>query len=163
MDLKKMESYDWPAVKEIYLQGIATGLATFQTTAPSWEEWDQSHLKHSRFIAQINNQAVGWAALSSVSSRCVYAGVAEVSIYVHEAYRGRRVGAFLMEALVTSSEKQGLWTLQAGVFPENNASIRLHEKFGFRQMGVREKIGKQGDIWRDTVILERRSKTVGID
>lgn len=160
MDLKKMESYDWPAVKEIYLQGIATGLATFQTTAPSWEEWDQSHLKHSRFIAQINNQAVGWAALSSVSSRCVYAGV---SIYVHEAYRGRRVGAFLMEALVTSSEKQGLWTLQAGVFPENNASIRLHEKFGFRQMGVREKIGKQGDIWRDTVILERRSKTVGID
>jgi L-amino acid N-acyltransferase YncA len=163
MELKKMESYDWPAVKEIYLQGIATGLATFQTNVPSWEEWDQSHLKHSRFIAQINNQAVGWAALSPVSSRCVYAGVAEVSVYIHEAYRGRKVGAFLLEALVTSSEEQGLWTLQAGVFPENKASIRLHEKFGFRQMGVREKIGKQGDIWRDTVILERRSKTVGID
>lgn len=163
MELKKMESYDWPAVKEIYLQGIATGQATFQTNAPSWDEWDQSHLKHSRFVAQINNQIVGWTALSSVSSRCVYAGVAEVSIYISEEYRGLKVGTFLMEALVKSSEEQGLWTLQAGIFPENKASIRLHEKFGFRQMGIREKIGKHGNIWRDTVILERRSKTVGID
>ncbi|MEH6308721.1 MULTISPECIES: GNAT family N-acetyltransferase [Olivibacter] len=163
MELRTMNDTDWPAVRTIYLQGIATGQATFQTEAPSWEDWDGSHLKHSRFIASIDGHIAGWAALSPVSSRCVYAGVAEVSVYIHEDYRGKGVGSFLMNALVESSEKQGLWTLQSGIFPENEASIRLHEKHGFRQLGYREKVGKHGNTWRDTTLMERRSKTIGID
>ncbi|MEH6309036.1 N-acetyltransferase family protein [Olivibacter sp. CPCC 100613] len=163
MELNIMNETDWPAVESIYLQGIATGHATFQTEAPSWEDWNRSHLGHSRFLASIDGHIAGWAALSPVSSRCVYAGVAEVSIYIEERYRGKGVGDFLMSALIASSEKQGLWTLQSGIFPENEASIRLHKKHGFRKLGYREKIGKHGSIWRDTILMERRSKVVGID
>jgi L-amino acid N-acyltransferase YncA len=161
----------WPFVKSIYEAGLATGDASFQTRAPSWEEWDAAHLKHSRLVALLpadptigpgDCQVVGWAALTPVSGRCVYAGVAEVSVYIDAASRGQGVGKALLQALITESETNGLWTLQAGIFPENIASLRLHEKTGFRQVGVREKIGKMGDRWRDTVLLERRSKTVAL-
>lgn len=167
----------WPVVRAIYEQGIATGDATFQTSAPEWEEWDRSHLPHSRFIAVENDSdqgaahskdvlsknvpVIGWVALTPVSSRCVYAGVAEISVYVDPNYRGKGVGNALMQAVITDSETHGIWTLQAGIFPENVASIRLHEKVGFRVVGVREKIGKMKGRWRDTVFLEKRSDRVG--
>lgn len=152
----------WPAVKAIYESGLATGNATFQTSAPSWEEWDSSHLKHSRLVAIHNGQVTGWAALTPVSGRCVYAGVAEVSVYIDSHSRGQGIGEQLLKALITDSEKNGIWTLQAGIFPENIPSIRIHERTGFRQVGFREKIGQMNGIWRDTVLLERRSKTVAI-
>ena len=146
----------WPEVKDIYEKGIASGNATFQTTAPTWEEWDKSHVKTCRLIA-IENSILGWAALSQISARPVYKGVAEVSIYVHPEARGKGIGSYLLQALITASEKQGFWTLQAGIFPENIASIRIHEKHGFRLVGRRERIGQMNGIWRDTVLLERRS------
>ena len=152
----------WPAVKAIYESGLATGHATFQTSAPSWEEWDTAHLKHSRLIAVQDNQLLAWAALTPVSGRCVYAGVAEVSVYVDAQSRGQGLGEQLLQALIEESEANGLWTLQAGIFPENIASLKIHEKTGFRQVGVREKIGRMNGIWRNTVLLERRSKTVAI-
>src|SRR5882757_9000228 len=150
----------WPDVKKIYEAGLATGNASFQTSAPSWEEWDAAHLKHSRLVFLQDCQVKGWAALTPVSSRCVYAGVAEVSIYIDAVSRGKGVGKALLQALITESETNGLWTLQAGIFPENTASLRLHEKCGFRLIGTREKIGQMNGIWRDTVQLERRSKTI---
>ncbi len=153
----------WPDVKNIYESGLATGNASFQTSAPSWNEWDQSHLQHSRLIALDGHVVVGWVALTPVSGRCVYAGVAEVSIYISDAYRGRGVGKALLKALIASSETNNIWTLQAGIFPENVASVKLHEQAGFRQVGCREKIGKMRDRWRDTLLLERRSKVVGVD
>jgi len=152
----------WPAVKAIYESGLATGHATFQTSAPSWEEWDTAHLKHSRLIAVQDNQLLAWAALTPVSGRCVYAGVAEVSVYVDAESRGQGLGEQLLQALIEESEANGLWTLQAGIFPENIASLKIHEKTGFRQVGYREKIGRMNGIWRNTVLLERRSKTVAI-
>ena len=161
--IETMENESWEAVKKIYNSGIATKNATFQTEAPEWDAWDQSHRKDCRLIARIENQVAGWAALSNVSNRCVYAGVAEVSIYVDSAFRGMGVGDQLMKQLITESEKHGLWTLQAGIFPENKASIALHLKNGFRILGTREKIGKMDNIWRDTVMLERRSRIVGIE
>jgi L-amino acid N-acyltransferase YncA len=150
----------WDAVKAIYLQGIATGQATFQTEAPSWEYWDKGHLPQLRYIYLLDDIVAGWAALSPVSGRCVYAGVAEVSVYIHEDYRGKGIGKALLQTLIYESEAQGLWMLQSGIFPENLASVALHEKLGFRQVGYREKIGQMGGIWRDTVLLERRSKIV---
>jgi phosphinothricin acetyltransferase len=153
---------DYNDVKKIYLAGIATGNATFQTDAPSWEDWDKSHLSSCRIAAFDNDEMLGWAALTPVSNRCVYAGVAEVSIYIAEQCRGKGTGNILLERLIAESEKEGLWTLQAGIFPENSASIKLHEKFGFRKIGYREKVGKMNGIWRDTILLERRSKVVGI-
>jgi len=152
----------WPSVKAIYEAGLATGNASFQASAPSWEEWDTSHLQHSRLVANNNNQVVAWAALSPVSGRCVYAGVAEVSVYVAPLSRGLGIGEDLLQALIEESEKNGIWTLQAGIFPENIPSIRIHEKTGFRQVGFREKIGQMNGIWRDTILLERRSKTVAL-
>jgi L-amino acid N-acyltransferase YncA len=152
----------WPAVRTIYEQGIATGHATFQTGAPEWEEWDGGHLKHSRLVAILDNQVAGWAALTPVSGRCVYAGVAEVSVYIAPDHRGKKIGETLLKALIGDSEQHGLWTLQAGIFPENTASIKIHENCGFRQVGHREKIGKMAGVWRDTVLLERRSKKIGI-
>jgi phosphinothricin acetyltransferase len=151
----------WPAVKAIYEAGLATGNASFQTSAPSWEEWDRSHLAHSRLVALDGESVAGWAALSPVSGRCVYAGVAEVSIYIAADQRGKGVGRAVLQELIRTSEANGIWTLQAGIFPENIASIRLHEGAGFRQVGIREKIGKMGDRWRDTVLLEKRSEIVG--
>jgi phosphinothricin acetyltransferase len=152
----------WEAVKTIYEQGIATGNATFQTAAPSYQSWDEAHIKTCRLVATLNNEIVGWAALSAVSSRCVYEGVAEVSVYIATNARGKNIGSMLLQELITQSEQNNFWTLQSGIFPENKASIALHEKHGFRILGYREKIGKMGNLWRDTVIMERRSKTVGI-
>ncbi|MBC7449417.1 MAG: N-acetyltransferase [Hymenobacteraceae bacterium] len=157
----------WPAVRAIYAEGIATGHATFTTEPPSWEAWeawDTSHLPVARLVAvpaTIAATVLGWAALSPVSSRCVYGGVGEVSVYVAAAARGQGAGHALLVALVAAAEAQGLWTLQAGIFPENVASIHLHERAGFRVVGRRERIGRLRGQWRDTLLLERRSAVVG--
>jgi L-amino acid N-acyltransferase YncA len=159
--IASMTSSDWDDVRRIYAEGIATGNATFATEAPSWESWDASHRKDCRLVARDDGspRIVGWAALSRVSDRCVYGGVAEVSVYVAGSARGRGVGRALLEELVRSSEEAGLWTLQAGIFPENAASIALHHACGFRTVGIREKLGKmqRSGVWRDVALLERRS------
>jgi L-amino acid N-acyltransferase YncA len=152
---------DWPAVRAIYLEGIATGNATFEQTPPEWEKWDAGHLPDARIVARCKGDVVGWAALSAVSGRCVYAGVAEVSVYVAERARGQGVGRQLMARLIVNSESAGIWTLQAGIFPENVASIALHEGAGFRIVGRRERIGRMNGRWRDVVLLERRSAVAG--
>jgi L-amino acid N-acyltransferase YncA len=162
MEIKPLEPDHWYDVKRIYEEGIATRNATFETTAPSWESWDSAHIKNCRFVAIEGNAIVGWAALTPVSGRCVYAGVADISIYVSENHRGKRIGNLLLQKLVESSEEEGLWTLQAGIFPENKASVALHEKNGFHLIGARQKIGKMDNVWRDTLLLERRSTVVGI-
>ncbi|HEV2704695.1 MAG TPA: GNAT family N-acetyltransferase [Pyrinomonadaceae bacterium] len=161
--IEAMRAGDWEAVRAIYLEGIATGDATFEREAPSWERWDASHLQEPRLVARACGQMQGWAALSPVSSRSVYAGVAEVSVYVAAAARGAGVGRALLAALVEASERAGIWTLQAGVFPENTASVRVHLSCGFREVGRRERIGRMEGRWRDTLLLERRSTRVGID
>ena len=163
----KMQPQHWQDVSRIYAEGIATGNATFQKDIPTWEEWDSSHLQNCRFAAlnvttNTEGVVVGWAALTPVSGRCVYAGVAEVSVYVTPQYSGQGIGKMLMNALVESSETDGLWTLQAGIFPENIGSVHLHESVGFRQIGRRERIGKMDGAWRDTLLLERRSEKVGV-
>jgi L-amino acid N-acyltransferase YncA len=157
-----MQPEDWSAVREIYGEGIATGNATFETALPDWEKWNSNHRQDCRLVAGTNEQVLGWAALSPVSSRRVYSGVAEVSVYVAAAARGRGVGKVLLGALVEESELHGIWTLQAGIFPENIASIALHETCGFRKVGVRRRIGKLGETWRDVALLERRSSRVGV-
>lgn len=153
----------WERVKEIYEEGIATGNATFQTAAPDWEEWNNAHLKSCRLVAVENNEVIGWAALTPVSDRCVYAGVAEVSVYVAALARGKGVGKKILNTLIEESERNNLWTLQAGIFPENSGSIKIHEACGFRLIGRREKIGKMNGTWRDTLLFERRSKKIGIE
>jgi len=163
MLLRAMTPADWPAVAEIYREGIATGHATFNTDAPTWEEWDAGHLAHSRLVALDREGVLGWAALIPVSDRCVYAGVAEESVYVAERARGRGVGRALLEGLIAASEGKGVWTLQAGIFPENTASVALHEKLGFRVVGRRERLGRMaGGEWRDVLLLERRSTRIGV-
>ena len=152
---------DWDDVARIYAEGIATGLATFETEVPSWQVWDDAHLPGHRFIARDDGRAAGWAALAPVSSRCVYAGVAEVSVYVAAAARGRGVGTGLLSALVASSEAAGVWTLEAGILPENEASVRMHERCGFRVVGRRERLGRMDGEWRDVLLLERRSRVAG--
>jgi phosphinothricin acetyltransferase len=153
----------WEKVRKIYLQGIATGQATFQTEAPSWEEWDRAHLTTCRFVGMEKDTVCGWVALSPVSSRCVYAGVAEVSVYIAEEAWGRGIGEKLLTHLISESENLGLWTLQAGIFPENAASMRLHQKLGFRIVGLRERLGKHYGVWRDVYLLERRSQVAGVN
>lgn len=160
--LRRMQADDWPAVRRIYEQGIATGHATFETAAPGWESWDREHLEDCRLVAEREGVVVGWVALSPVSGRCVYAGVAEVSVYVAAAARGQGVGRRLLQALVACSEEAGLWTLQAGIFPENEASLRLHRACGFRVVGRRERLGQLHGAWRDVLLLERRSDVVGV-
>jgi L-amino acid N-acyltransferase YncA len=162
MEIKPIQETNCPAIAEIYLQGIATGHATFQTEAPEWSVWDKSHLSFCRLGAFENGEMLGWAALSPVSSRSVYEGVAEVSIYVVSNARGKGIGKKLFAQLIKESEENGLWTLQSGIFPENIASIKLHEDMGFRKIGYREKIGNMNGVWRDNVIMERRSKIVGV-
>ena len=162
MVIQSLLQEHYPAVREIYEQGIATGNATFQTEAPTWEAWDKSHLSSCRIVAIAGAFVIGWAALTPVSDRCVYEGVAEVSVYVRESHKGKGVGKLLLSALISQSEEQNVWTLQAGIFPENTPSLRIHESLGFRRIGYREKIGKMKGQWRDTVLLERRSKRVGI-
>jgi len=151
---------DWPAVREIFEQGIATRSATFETEAPSWEAWDASHLEGHRLVAFQDGAVTGWGALSAVSSRCVYEGVAEDSVYVSETARGRGVGKALLAELVAAADRDGIWTVQAGIFPENTASVALHAACGFRTVGIRERLGRLDGVWRDVVLMERRSKEV---
>jgi L-amino acid N-acyltransferase YncA len=159
LTVEALTAGDWPAVSAIYADGIETRNATFETEVSSWESWDSSHLPEHRLVAR-DDDVLGWAALSPYSDRCAYGGVAEVSVYVAKGARGRGVGRALLEALIESAEDAGIWTLQAGVFPENLASIQLHRSCGFRVVGVRERIGKLDGQWRDVVLLERRSKEI---
>lgn len=152
----------WTRVRAIYQAGIAAGQATFETSAPSLEEWNKAHLRLARIVAIIGGEVKGWAALSPVSRRDAYAGVAEVSVYVAPECHGQGLGRMLLEALVHESEEGGIWTLQASVFPENEASIRLHRSCGFREVGYRERISRLNGVWRNTMLLERRSTVVGL-
>jgi len=163
LTVEAMEPGDGEAVVRIYGEGIATGAATFETATPSWGSWDAAHLPSARLVAREHGEIAGWAALSPVSRRAAYAGVAEVSVYVAEACRGRGVGSALLERLISESEAKGIWTLQAVIFPENAATLALHKRFGFREVGRRERISKLRGKWRDTILLERRSTEVGID
>ncbi len=160
--VRPFETTDFPAVQAIYQEGIDTGNATFQQTVKEWEEWDASTLSACRLVAELDGKVVGWAALSAVSSRCVYSGVAEVSVYVARSVHGRGVGSTLLTELIQASEGEGIWTLQAGIFPENAASVAIHLKNGFRHVGVREKLGEMNGTWRDVLLLERRSRVVGV-
>lgn len=162
-EIRKLVASDWEAVRSIYLDGIATRQATFETEAPVWEQWDSVHLPRPRLAATANETIVGWAALSPISRRPVYAGVAEVSVYVDRKLRGQGVGRLLLETLTRESEDNGIWTLQASIFPENTASVSLHKSCGFSEVGRRERIGKMDGVWRDTVLFERRSTVVGTD
>ena len=159
--IDEMTPTDWERVREIYLEGIAAGQATFETEAPTWEEWDGAHYPFARLVACAGGRVLGWAALSPVSRRPCYAGVAEVSVYVAAYARGRRIGRALMEAVVAASERHGIWTLQGSTFPENEASLRLQRACGFRVVGQRERIAMHHGVWRDTVLTERRSAVVG--
>ncbi|WP_346861119.1 N-acetyltransferase family protein [uncultured Draconibacterium sp.] len=157
LTIQNLEKIHWPAVSRIYQEGIDTGNATFQQVSPAWDEWDKGHEKNCRFVAVLNDELVGWAALSPVSQRCVYAGVCEISVYVANEARGQGVGKLLLQKLIDESEENGIKTLQAGIFPENTGSLFLHKKLGFREIGVREKIGQMNGFWRDVLLLEKRS------
>jgi L-amino acid N-acyltransferase YncA len=159
--IREMQQSDGSRVLEIYKSGLDTKNATFETQVPSWPDWDSKHLKHSRFIYEEEGAILGWAALSPVSSREAYKGVVEVSIYIDTNFIGKGIGSKLMKQLIEASEKNGIWTLFSSVFPENIATIKLHEKFGFRNIGFREKIALHFGKWRNTIIMERRSKIVG--
>jgi L-amino acid N-acyltransferase YncA len=168
--IDKMQPDHWAEVARIYAEGIETGHATFQKDVPTWADWDAAHLPYGRLVAlktvengqNTEGVVLGWAALSAVSNRCVYGGVAELSVYVSAAARGQGVGQLLMENLIQEAEANGLWTLQAGIFPENTGSVQLHLNTGFRQIGFREKVGKMDGVWRDTLLFERRSRVVGV-
>jgi phosphinothricin acetyltransferase len=161
--IEELRASDWPEVRAIYQEGIMTGNATFETVAPAWEEWDRDHLPSCRLVSRGFDCINGWAALKPVSSRHAYRGVAEVSVYVAGRARGGGCGRALLEALVNASEQHGIWMLQAGILAENLASLELHRRCGFREVGRRERIGKLNNAWRDVVLMERRSKSVGID
>jgi phosphinothricin acetyltransferase len=163
LTVERMLAGHWEDVRAVYVEGLATGDATFETEAPGWPQWDASHLSCCRLVALADGRVAGWAALGRVSAREVYAGVAEVSVYVGGGFRGLGVGRALLEALVRESEAAGLWTLQASVFPENAASVALHRSCGFREVGRRERVGRLGGRWRDTLLMERRSRVVGVD
>ena len=160
-EIRSLEPHDWPAVKAIFLEGIATGQATFETQAPAWRDWDTGHLAACRLVVCRTAEVLGWAALSPVSRRRVYLGVAEVSVYVSATARGQGLGRVLLERLIEASEQAGIWTLQAGILPENTPSVRLHERLGFRLVGRHERIGQLGAAWRDVLLFERRSPRVG--
>jgi L-amino acid N-acyltransferase YncA len=159
--IRPLTEADWPAVAAIYVEGIATRNATFETAVPSWETWAASHLAEHRLVAEEGGRVVGWAALSGVSDRCCYEGVAENSAYVAAVARGRGVGRALLETLIAEAEQAAIWTIEAGIFPENEASVVLHERCGFRVVGVRKRLGQLDGIWRDVLLLERRSGVVG--
>lgn len=158
--VRTLRPADWPAVAAIYREGIVTRNATFETDVPAWAEWDRAHLAVHRLVAQRDGRVVGWAALSGVSERCVYAGVAEDSVYVAASARGQGVGRELLTQLVEGADRAGIWTIQAGVFPENAPSLALHLACGFREVGTRERIGSLDGVWRDVVLLERRSTSI---
>jgi L-amino acid N-acyltransferase YncA len=159
-EVRDLRPDDWAEVARIYEEGIATGNATFETEVPSWEDWDAAHLDEHRFVAERGGRVIGWIALSPVSRRPCYAGIAEISVYVAESARGDGVGADLLAAVVESAERDGLWMLQTSVFPENEPSLALLRRFGFRTVGTRERIGRLHGVWRDTVLVERRSEVV---
>lgn len=162
--IEQMVQADWKQVANIYLEGIKTGIATFQAEVPTFEAWDNSHISSCRLVARLGDNVLGWGALSPTSSRAVYAGVAEVSIYIGEKYKGQGIGKVLLTNLISASEENGFWTLQSGIIRENVASIALHKKCGFREIGIREKVGKMNNKnWNNVVLMERRSKIVGID
>jgi phosphinothricin acetyltransferase len=156
-----MTPADWPAVRAIHEDGIRTGHSTFDTSSPSWETWNEGHLNHCRLVARLGDRVVGWAALSPVSDTCAYSGVAEVSIYLSEGARGHGIGSKLLGALIIDSEREDIWTLQAGIFPDNRSSIALFESKGFRIVGRRERLGELNGVWRDVMLLERRSRVAG--
>jgi L-amino acid N-acyltransferase YncA len=162
LHIDPMSDADWPAVQAIYDQGIASGNATFEVDVPSWTEWDRRHLGACRLVARSEGRPVGWAALSPASARHVYRGVAEVSIYIATDSQGQGIGKALLHALVDASERAGIWTLQVGIFPENEASLALHRACGFRFLGRRERIGQMHGVWRDVILMERRSSVVGL-
>ncbi len=157
MEVRELRPADWQSVKDIYEFGIATGMATFEDKAPSWENWNKSHLPFGRLVVEISQKVVGWVALSPVSDRCVYEGVAETSVYVHPDFKGMSIGTLLMNKAIEESEQHGIWTLNAAVFPENVGSLTLLKKIGFREIGFREKIARKNGKWKDNIILERRS------
>jgi len=159
--IEPMQPHYWSQVREIYLQGIATGNATFEISAPSFAVWDKKHFPFARLVARRGDTIAGWAALSPVSERCCYAGVGDLSVYVAADSRGAGLGRKLLQALIEESERNGIWTLQAGIFPENAASLAVHAGCDFRVVGRRERIGKMKDTWRDVLLLERRSTIVG--
>lgn len=160
--IDSMASCDWPQVKKIYVEGIQTGLATFQTEAPEWETWDQSHIKTCRIVARLEHSLIGWAALSPTSNRCCYKGIGEVSIYVSNRHRGMGIGTALLRSLINESENSGFWTLQSSITKENTASLALHKKCGFREIGFRERVAQMPDgSWHDVILVERRSPIVG--
>ncbi|NNJ88520.1 MAG: N-acetyltransferase [Eudoraea sp.] len=163
MEIRSMTPEDWPAVSRIYKEGIATGYATFEQEIPSYENWDKAHIKECRLIASEAETITGWAALSPVSSRCVYGGVGEVSVYISKDHRGKGIGKRLLLSLIDASENAGYWTIQSGIFPENKASTKIHEQCGFRLIGCRERVGKLDGVWKDNLIYEKRSTSVGID
>ena len=154
--IDQMTANDWEQVREIYLEGIRSGNSTFETDAPSWEKWNEGHLPFARLVMRDEETVIGWAALSPVSKRDVYRGVAEVTVYVTDSARGKGIGRALLEALIAESEKNGIWTLQASIFPENTASVELHLRCGFREVGRRERIAMLRGVWRDTILFERR-------
>jgi L-amino acid N-acyltransferase YncA len=160
VEIEPLRPDHWPAVRAIYQAGIATGNATFETAVPTWEAWDAAHLPDHRLVARDDGRVLAWAALAPVSDRCAYAGVAEGSIYVAPGAQGRGVGRQLLDALVASAERAGIWTVQTGIFPENRASVRLHQACGFRVVGVRERLGRLEGRWRDVLLLERRSPRI---
>ena len=155
--IRNLRPGDWREISRIYAEGIATRNATFETDVPTWEDWDAAHLAEHRLVAVETGEVAGWIALAPVSSRYCYAGVAEISAYVAEKARGQGIGAALLESVIESAEAAGIWTLETGVFPENAPSLALLKRFGFREVGVRERIGKLDGVWRDVVLLERRS------
>ncbi|WP_319005479.1 GNAT family N-acetyltransferase [Metabacillus litoralis] len=159
--IDQMQQEDWKYVKNIYLEGIATKNATFQKESPSWKQWDEAHINDCRLVAKIKGEVIGWAALSPISTRPVYSGVAEVSVYVCRHKKGLGIGSLLIKSLIEQSEESGFWMLQSGIFPENYSSIHIHKKYGFREVGIRKKIAKLDGKWRDVVLLERRSTKVG--
>ena len=161
--VRQMTDSDFPAVAAIYAEGIDTGDATFEETVPTWEQFDSRHAPDCRLVAEAKNRVLGWAALSPISQRLVYRGVAEVSVYVKASARGQGVGRTLLSALIEESERAGYWTLQAGIFPENAASLTLHQHCGFRMVGYRERLGQMHGLWRDVVLLERRSEIAGLE
>ncbi len=160
--IRNLDKNDWKQAAEIYRLGIETKNATFEKSVPKWEDWDKNHLQHCRFVAELNNEVVGWAVLSRVSPREVYKGVAEVSIYISPLHSNKGIGKKLLTMLIDQSEKNGIWSLQASIFPENAASINLHKSCGFREIGYLEKIANMDGVWRNTILLERRSKTIGV-
>jgi L-amino acid N-acyltransferase YncA len=162
ISIREFQLQDFPYVQEIYQQGIETKNATFETCVPDWERWDKKFISKPRIVATNNDRVVGWVMLSPVSTRAVYAGVCEVSIFIHKNFQGKGIGKALLQELIIQSEQNNIWTLQAGIFPENHSSIKLHLNYGFRQVGYWERIGKMQDIWRDTILLERRSKKAGV-